>query len=172
MESFQNSNYGFDKDGNPKVHGSSFHAEKIQRVANRLREIGHRDIRIDQRQVDSKGNVVGNNRPDISFINKKTGERVNIEYDNRMSSRKNHEKSVNTNDSKSVNVFASLRSDGSVIKGTTKRSPESTPVNSPRKQSANAQSPQPEQKQSNLSRATSANVQPPQPPRTTPYRSR
>ncbi|NEO84986.1 MAG: hypothetical protein F6J87_12145 [Spirulina sp. SIO3F2] len=124
INAFTEANRGFDRGGNEKMHGTGHHAERIQMVARRLREIGHLDIRIDQTQVDAHGNPIDKNRPDVSFTHKNTGNRINIEYDNNMRSSERHEERINRNDPNSTRVYANFDSKGNIKKGTRKRKSE------------------------------------------------
>jgi hypothetical protein len=69
-----------------------------------MRQNGWGDIRKNQVQVDAKGNVAGNNRPDISGINPKTLQRVNVEIDNSAANSQRHIQTLNRNDPAARNV--------------------------------------------------------------------
>src|SRR5262245_36972253 len=56
--------------------------------------IGDQVVRWGQRQVDVKGNELGTNKPDVSYIST-WGERVNIELDTDVNQSLAHSKKVN-----------------------------------------------------------------------------
>ncbi len=89
-------------------HGGKAHWQRIQQTANAMERKGWQDIRINRRQVDAAGNVVGRNRPDLSGINPRTGQRHNIEFDTSASSSARHETTVNANDPNAKNTFIVL----------------------------------------------------------------
>jgi hypothetical protein len=91
--------------GKAKQHGGPVHNEHIDRVAKRMEELGWRDIRKNQRQVDTNLDTVGTNRTDISGINPKTGKRVNIEFDTDPRASVRHQRTVVPNDPDAVNTF-------------------------------------------------------------------
>ncbi len=61
--------------------------KRAQQDAKRLKAAGAEDVRINQQQINGKGERVGINRPDLSYKNPKTGKRVNIEYEKTGSNR-------------------------------------------------------------------------------------
>jgi len=89
-------------------HGGDTHWQRIQQTANGMERKGWQDIRINRQQVDSTGNVAGRNRPDLSGINPRTGQRHNIEFDTRASSSARHQTTVNANDPNARNTFIVL----------------------------------------------------------------
>jgi RHS repeat-associated protein len=102
-------------------HGGTAHAGRIQQVVDRMRQQGWRDIRVNQSQVDANLKVVGTNRPDVSGINPRTGQRVNIEFDTVPANSLRHQAVIVNNDPNAVNVFV-------VIDPTTGRSVSSVTV--------------------------------------------
>ena len=96
--------------GNAPPHGGPAHAARIQNVVDRMRQQGWRDIRVNQSQVNSNLEVVGRNRPDISGINPRTGQRVNIEFDTNPAASVRHQATVVANDLNAVNVFVVIDS--------------------------------------------------------------
>jgi len=70
-----------------------------------MEELGWKDIRKNQRQVDTHRDTLDTNRPDISGINPKTGRRTNIEFDTKASASAGHEKRTVLNDPEAVNTF-------------------------------------------------------------------
>jgi len=86
-------------------HGSKVHNDNIERVAARMKKLGYREIRKNQQQQDAPGTTVGTNRPDVSGINPKTGQRINIEYDTVPAASRGHQKVVPNNDPNSVDTF-------------------------------------------------------------------
>ena len=82
---------------------------------------GWQDVRVNQRQVDAAGNVVGRNRPDASGINPNTGQRVNIEVDTTRAGSLRHQATVPARDSNAVNTFIQTDPAGRPISGVTIR---------------------------------------------------
>jgi nucleoid DNA-binding protein len=70
---------------------------------------GWRDMRVNRKQVSAEGKIVGRNRPDVSGINPKTGERVNIEFDNSAKASQRHRETVSRNDPDARNAFILLK---------------------------------------------------------------
>jgi hypothetical protein len=65
--------------GRGSAHGGNPHNQLIDDYINNLPD-GAANIRKNQQQVDSYGNTVGNNRPDIQYdLN---GQHYNVEFDN------------------------------------------------------------------------------------------
>ncbi len=85
-------------------HGGDAHWQRMQQIANGMERRGWRDIRINRRQVDVDGNPVGWNRPDISGLNPRTGQRHNIEVDTRGRSSERHLDTLNRNDPNARNT--------------------------------------------------------------------
>jgi RHS repeat-associated protein len=85
-------------------HGNPVHNSIIDRVAARMRALGWRDVRKNQQQVDAAGNFFPN-RPDLSGINPKTGQRVNLEWDTNPAGSARHRAVVPANDPGAVNIF-------------------------------------------------------------------
>ena len=91
-------------------HGSQTHNDRIEDLADKIsKDKDNVDIRKNRRQVDANGNVVGNNRPDLSWKNQRTGKRYNVEYDTKASSSKKHKKQVTANDPNGVNKFYRIK---------------------------------------------------------------
>lgn len=85
-------------------HGGKVHNDKIDKLIKILRNDKNvRNIRKNQKQVDIKGNVIGNNRPDIQFD--KNGIHTNVEYDTKQSSSDKHKKIIDTNDPDARNKY-------------------------------------------------------------------
>jgi RHS repeat-associated protein len=91
-----------------KKHGGDAHWERIKQIADAMKKKDWEDIRINRKQVDAAKNKVGNNRPDISGINPRTGQRHNIEIDTKASSSAKHKATVNANDPNAKNTFITL----------------------------------------------------------------
>jgi hypothetical protein len=89
-------------------HGGDKHWERIRQIADAMERNGWTDIRINRQQVDAAGNVVGKNRPDISGINPRTGQRHNIEIDTSPRSSATHQSKVDANDPSAANTYIVL----------------------------------------------------------------
>ena len=94
--------------GYAKQHGGLPHNKKIDALIDKLRKDDQvANIRKNQKQVDIKGNVVGNNRPDIQFD--KNGVHTNVEYDTRKGSSLKHKKVLENNDPNARNKCYLIR---------------------------------------------------------------
>jgi RHS repeat-associated protein len=72
---------------------------RAQRHAEKLQGAGAQDVRINQQQINGAGERVGINRPDLSYTNPKTGQRVNVEYERTGSARgEGHRQRIQAND--------------------------------------------------------------------------
>ena len=91
------------------AHGGLKHWKRITQTAQAMGKKGWIDIRINKQQVDAMGKVVGKNRPDISGINPKTGQRHNIEFDTKAASSRKHTAKVNANDPNAKNTFIIMK---------------------------------------------------------------
>ena len=96
---------GFSAANNALQHGGDVHWQRLQQIALAMERKGWRDVRINRQQVDVAGKVVGRNRPDISGINPRTGQRHNIEIDRNPSSSAGHRTIVNANDPTAKNTY-------------------------------------------------------------------
>ena len=87
--------------GKAKPHGKSDHNEAIDSVITELKtDENNKNIRKNQKQVDSQGNTVGNNRPDVQWDN--DGIHHNLEVDRTTNNNKHHEQVVKKNDPNSI----------------------------------------------------------------------
>jgi hypothetical protein len=89
-------------------HGGDAHWQRMQQIANAMERNGWRDIRINRRQVDAGGGVVGRNRPDISGLNPRTGRRHNIEIDTTRRSSDRHRSIMGPIDDNAQNTYIIL----------------------------------------------------------------
>lgn len=80
-----------------KQHGGNDHWKILTKIADGLEAKGWQNIRINRRQVDSQGTVVGRNRPDISATSPR-GIRYNIEVDTLRASAVRHHSRLMAND--------------------------------------------------------------------------
>jgi hypothetical protein len=92
---------------NQGASANQFHEARIKKIVDQLKRIGYRDIWVDQPQVAGgrDGKVVGLNRPDISAINPRTNERINIEVDTDRLQSARHQAQVVANDPKATSTF-------------------------------------------------------------------
>lgn len=73
------------------------------------------EIRKNQQQVDSNGNKVGSNRPDIQYdLN---GIHYNVEFDTTAKGSQKHQNEIPKNDPNSRNTFWMIDDKGNVIEG-------------------------------------------------------
>jgi RHS repeat-associated protein len=94
----------FDKEGQIRgPHGNADHWRAIRDEVERMEKARYTDIRVNNAQRDAKGNIVGRNRPDVSGVNPKTGQRENVEFDRSPSRSLQHFRALNQNDSKAKN---------------------------------------------------------------------
>jgi hypothetical protein len=70
-----------------KIGASAAQNDAAERAAEIFRQAGFDDIRINQQQVDARGNRVGINRPDLQATNPHTGLREYYEFDTSSSTR-------------------------------------------------------------------------------------
>jgi hypothetical protein len=97
------------------THGGDDHRARIARIVARMCAQGWCDIRVDRKQVVELVIVAGQsvrkvrNRPDISGINPKTGQRVHIEIDLRRDRSKAHERKIVQNDPNAVSTYVIIK---------------------------------------------------------------
>jgi hypothetical protein len=97
------------------THGGDDHRVRIAKIVARMCAQGWCDIRVDRKQVVELVTVAGQpvrrvrNRPDISGINPKTGQRVHIEIDLRRDRSKAHERTIVANDPKAVSTYVVIK---------------------------------------------------------------
>jgi RHS repeat-associated protein len=102
--------------GNASKHGGTGHNKSIDdEIARLQKDPNVINIRKNQQQVDSNGNKVGNNRPDIQYD--KGGVHHNIEYDTTKAGSTKHQNQIGKNDPNSRNTFWLIDEKGNVITG-------------------------------------------------------
>ena len=102
-------------------HGSPAHDARVRKIASSMKKNKWEDVRVNQQQVDAKGNVVGRNRPDVQGTHPETGQRVNIEIDTSESGSLRHQRVVPANDPDAVNTFIGIDGEGRPTSATTRR---------------------------------------------------
>ena len=91
--------------GKSKPHGGKMHNDAIDNKISEIKKNGNNsNIRKNQKQVDSGGNTVGNNRPDIQYDDE-NGIHHNVEFDNSPKQSGNHKETISKNDPNSINEF-------------------------------------------------------------------
>ncbi len=104
-ELVHNAPCGVPKNNWGQPHGSPRHWNRITQSADKMNQLKWRDIRVNRRQVDAAGKVVGKNRPDLAGINPRTNVRHNVEFDTNPASSARHRAVVNANDPAAKNTF-------------------------------------------------------------------
>ena len=97
-------------EGKAPKHGGTGHNQAIDTNIAQLKKEGATNIRKNQQQVDTNGNTVGKNRPDIQFD--KDGVHYNIEYDTTTNGSLKHQTEIPLNDSNSRNTFWEIDQQG------------------------------------------------------------
>ena len=88
-------------EGVAKPHGKADHNEVIDSIISDLKnDDNNKNIRKNQKQVDSQGNTVGNNRPDIQWDNNDVHH--NLEVDRSIKNNNKHEVVIKKNDPNSI----------------------------------------------------------------------
>ena len=96
-------------------HGGKAHDAYIKKVAKKMVDQYYGDVRVNQQQVDAKGNVVGRNRPDVQGTHPVTGERIIVEVDTTRRGCEKHQKEIPANDPAAKVVFVMIDAKGSPI---------------------------------------------------------
>ncbi|OCG76702.1 hypothetical protein A9G44_06690 [Gilliamella sp. Occ4-3] len=101
--------------GNGKKHGGLAHNNFIDNIIKNAKNLGARNIRKNQRQVDIKGNEVGKNRPDIQFD--LGGKHHNIEVDTTLKGSHGHQNTIPRLDPNARNTFWLIDDSGNILNG-------------------------------------------------------
>ncbi len=90
--------------GQAITHGGSEHRRRIKRIVDRMCQQGWCDIRVNLGMTTQQGTRY-RNRPDVSGINPRTGQRVHVEIDSRQRSSQAHETTITQRDPSAVSTY-------------------------------------------------------------------